>query len=288
MKSEFIATVSHEFRTPLTLILGPVEQMRDGEFKGNVQQAYDMILRNGRRLMRLINQLLDLARLEAGRMTLQARPENLVGFLKGLVHSFASAAERKRIALSMSVADESLIVYFDRDKLEKIVSNLLSNALKLTPEGGSVIVIVARGEERWERGERRGERGERRGARGEGRPAPIAHRPSPFAPHPSPNAFVEISVTDTGPGIPPDELEKIFDRFYQVDASHTREHEGSGLGLALVKELVDLHHGEILVESEVGRGARFILRLPLGKDHLKPEELVAGERSEQLSVVSCQ
>jgi len=272
MKSRFFANISHEFRTPLTLILGPVEQMHTGEFKGNLHEAYDVILRNGRRLLRLINQLLDLARLEAGRMSLQTRPANIVSFLKGLVLSFASAAERKHITLSITSEEENIAVYFDRDKLEKIVSNLLSNALKFTPEGGSVTVAVGR---------------ERR-AKSEERKAIGEERPSPFAFHPSQNDFVEITVKDTGPGIPPEYLDKIFDRFYQVDASQTREHEGAGLGLALTKELVELHHGEILFNSEVGRGTSFIVRLPFGKDHLKPEEVVETVTSDQLPVSSDQ
>jgi signal transduction histidine kinase/CheY-like chemotaxis protein len=261
LKSRFFANISHEFRTPLTLILGPVEQMRRREFKGNVQEAYDMILRNGRRLLRLINQLLDLARLEAGRMSLQARPENIVSFLKGLTLSFASAAERKRIALRFAAQEESIIVYCDRDKLEKIVSNLLSNALKFTPEGGGVTVAVGRGSS--------------------------SERQALSATSATAN-FVEISVTDTGPGIPDDQIDKIFDRFYQVDASQTRAHEGTGIGLALTKELVELQHGEIVVRSEGGRGATFVVRLPLGREHLKAEELVETGSSEQLSVVSDQ
>ncbi len=254
MKSRFFANISHEFRTPLTLILGPVEQMNSGEFRGNVKEAYDMILRNGRRLLRLINQLLDLARIEAGRMTLQTRQEDIVSFLKGLVLSFASAAERKHIALNIIAEDENLIVYFDRDKLEKIVSNLLSNALKFTPEGGMVSVQLAESSEQLP-----------------AKKLPTAH-------------CLLITIKDTGPGISPEQRDKIFDRFYQVDALHTREQEGTGIGLALTKELVELHHGEIIVESEVGRGTTFIVRLPLGKAHLKAEEIA----SDQLSVVSDQ
>ncbi len=278
MKSRFFANISHEFRTPLTLILGPLEQLHAEQFKGNVKEVYAMMLRNGQRLLRLINQLLDLARLEAGRMTLQARPENIVGFLKGLVLSFASAAERKRIALSISAAEENLVVYFDRDKLEKIVSNLLSNALKFTPDGGRVEVVVASSRENTPLNPP---------SRGDFGIAPSSQRehntipPSRGARGVSPQ-YVQISVTDTGSGIPKDQLDKIFDRFYQVDASQTREHEGTGIGLALTKELVELHRGEILVESEAGRGTKFIVRLPLGKAHLKAEEIA----SDQLSVTS--
>ena len=259
MKSRFFANISHEFRTPLTLILGPLEQLQTGQFSGNVKEVYAMMLRNGQRLLRLINQLLDLARLEAGRMSLQARPENIVSFLKGLVLSFASAAERKRIALTISAEEENLIVYFDRDKLEKIVSNLLSNALKFTPEGGRVSVQLTVTSRQ-------------------------SHTKALMTDHRLLNTgnWLLLTVTDTGPGIPVEQLDKIFDRFYQVDPSHTREHEGTGIGLALTKELVELHHGEILVQSEVGRGTTFIVRLPLGKEHLRAEEVV----SDQLSVSS--
>ncbi len=143
LKSRFFANISHEFRTPLTLILGPVEQMRSNDFKGNVHEAYDMILRNGRRLLRLINQLLDLARLEAGSLVLHTQPANIVAFIKGLVFSFASAAESKGIDLRFTSAEENLFAHFDHDKLEKIVSNLLSNALKFTPEGGKISVQLS-------------------------------------------------------------------------------------------------------------------------------------------------
>lgn len=254
LKSRFFANISHEFRTPLTLILGPVEQMRAGAFKGNVHEAYDMILRNGKRLLRLINQLLDLARLEAGSMALQTRSENVVIFLKGLVFSFASAAERKRIDLRVSCPEESLIVYFDRDKLEKIVSNLLSNALKFTPEGGSVSVQLS-------------VTGDQLSVTSD-QLSVVSHqlRRKPLNTDHWPlntGNWLLLTVKDTGSGIPAELREKIFDRFYQVDASHTREHEGTGIGLALTKELVELHDGEIFVESEVGIGSTFFVRLPL-------------------------
>jgi DNA-binding response OmpR family regulator len=134
--------------------------------------------------------------------------------------------------------------------------------LKFTPEGGSVTVAVGTSSSRL--------------------------TSSATATVTASANFIELSVTDTGPGIPAEYRDKIFDRFYQVDASHTREHEGTGIGLALTKELVDLHHGEILVHSEVGRGTTFIVRLPLGKEHLKPEEVVETVTSDQLPVVSVQ
>ncbi|MGH7451046.1 MAG: ATP-binding protein, partial [bacterium] len=262
MKSRFFANISHEFRTPLTLILGPLEKLLSENFREPVKKQFRIMLRNGRRLLRLINQLLDLARLEAGSMSLKARPENIVQLLKGIVLSFFSLAERKQITLKFEAPEESIIAYVDRDKLEKIVSNLLSNAFKFTPEGGVVSVAVGSANV-----EGRREKGEGRRTNGDGRALP----PSPIALR---TTFVEISISDTGIGIPPDKLEKIFDRFYQADDSYTREQEGSGIGLALTKELVELHHGEIHVTSELGRGSTFIVCLPLGKEHLKSEEIV--------------
>lgn len=252
LKSRFFYNISHEFRTPLTLILGPVEQMRSGEFKGDAQEAYEVILRNGRRLLRLVNQLLDLAKLEAGRMSLQVRPENIVGFLRGLTQSFIPAAERKHITLAFSSREEKLIAHVDRDKLEKIASNLLSNALKFTPKGGSVIVAVGKG----------------------------GLTPSATAIDTAPAGAIEFSVSDTGPGIPAEFRDKIFDRFYQVDESQTSEYEGTGLGLSITKELVELHGGEILVNSEVGRGTTFIVRLPYAPAQMGEEELVETAASE--------
>jgi DNA-binding response OmpR family regulator/anti-sigma regulatory factor (Ser/Thr protein kinase) len=151
------------------------------------------------------------------------------------VLSFASFAERKRITLKFNSVEEDIIVYIDKDKIEKIVTNLLSNAFKFTPQGGKIEFHVIKLDEN-----------------------------------------IEITVSDTGIGITPERIDKIFDRFYQVDSSHTREHEGTGLGLALTKELVELHKGKIRVESSEGKGSTFTITLPLGKDHLKPEEIVEG------------
>ena len=269
MKSRFFANISHEFRTPLTLILGPLENLLSENFREPVKKQFRVMLRNGRRLLRLINQLLDLARLEAGSMSLKARPENIVQLLKGIVLSFSSLAERKQITLKFEAPEESLITYVDRDKLEKIVSNLLSNAFKFTPEGGAVAVEAISD---WGLGN---------ADFGTTQQSAIRNLKSEIAEH---QEFVEIRVKDTGIGIPPDKLEKIFDRFYQADDSYTREQEGSGIGLALTKELVELHRGEIRVTSELGRGSTFIVRLPLGREHLKPEEFV--EAGDQSSVIS--
>jgi len=180
-------------------------------------------------MLRLVNQLLDIAKLDAGQEKLRARPGNLVSFVRGIVESFESAARDKNITLRIESDREMLQQSFDRDKVEKIVANLVSNALKFTPRGGEVRVIV----------------------------------------HPSTGVNsqgAEIVVRDTGVGIAVNALPHIFDRFYQVDDSHTRQQEGTGIGLALVKGLVDVHRGEISVRSEIGVGTTFTVRLPFLRD----------------------
>jgi signal transduction histidine kinase/ligand-binding sensor domain-containing protein/CheY-like chemotaxis protein len=232
LKSRFFANISHEFRTPLTLILGPVKRMRDAEEDPQKRNDLGLVHNSATRLLELVNQLLDLSRLESGSMKLQAAPENVVPLLKGLLQSFCSYAERKRITMAFTSSEGSISVYIDRDKFQKIITNILGNAFKFTPEGGRVELSIAQDSQ-----------------------------------------FVNIRISDTGIGIPVGKIPRIFDRFYQVDGSHTREQEGTGIGLSLTKELVELHKGTIAVESEVGRGSAFIVRLPLGRAHLLAEEI---------------
>jgi len=241
MKSRFFANISHEFRTPLTLILGPVRQVIDTLEDEKAKQELRVVHRNARRLLDLVNELLDLSKLESGNMKLHAVPQNIVPLVKGLAQSFCSYAERKRIAFIVTSTEEEVLVYIDREKIEKILSNVLSNAFKFTPEGGLVEVSVSTDEK-----------------------------------------DVNIRVSDTGIGIPAGKIPRVFDRFYQVDGSHTREHEGTGIGLSLTRELVELHKGKIEVESKEGRGTTIVIRIPLGRDHLKPEEICApGEEEEK-------
>lgn len=250
MKSRFFANISHEFRTPLTLIMGPLEQVlsdyphRDEQLSGSLNLA----LRSSRRLLGLINQLLDLSRLESGRMRLRAGRKDIISFVKGVVGSFESLAVRKKLDLTCCAEEEAALLYFDRGKIDKVIGNLVANAVKFTPAGGKVAVTAA----------------------------VHSGRQGNF-----PGGYIKISVRDTGIGIPKDQLPYIFDRFYQAggDPAHGIEHKGSGIGLALVKELVHLHHGEITVKSEVGKGSEFSLLLPLGAAHLKPDEILADSES---------
>ncbi len=232
MKSDFFTNISHEFRTPLTLILGPVKQIIERTKENRTRDELKVVHKNANRLLNLVNQLLDISRVESGNMKLQASPQNIIPLVKALLQSFSSYAERKRITLKFSSSENELNAYIDTDKMEKIITNVLSNAFKFTPEGGRIEVSVVTDEK-----------------------------------------YFDINISDTGIGIPEAQKSKIFDRFYQVDGSHTREQEGTGIGLSLTKELVELHKGIIQVESQEGKGTTFTIRIPLGKTHLKPDEL---------------
>ncbi len=225
IKSRFFANISHEFRTPLTLIIGPLEDCLAGAARPPKSQL-SVMLRNCRRLLRLINQLLDISKLEAGEMKLNLQRGNLSEFLKRIARSFAPFAERKGVHLQVSAEHEEVECNFDAEKLDKIICNLLSNALKFTPEGGKVLLALSA--------------------------AADGHE----------EEFVTITVKDTGQGIPKEAISYIFDRFHQVDGSSTREHEGTGIGLSLVKDLVSLHGGRIHVKSELGFGTEFKVNLP--------------------------
>jgi len=234
MKSNFYANISHEFRTPLMLILGPVEKLISKVKDEDSQKQAGLIKGNAKRLLTLINQLLDLSRLEAGKLKLNASKANIAQFVKGLAMEFESIAERKDISLRVLMEKEDVEAYFDKEKLEKIITNVLSNAFKFTPSGGRITVKLSE----------------------------------------TSTNQVEIIIRDSGIGIPKSELTKIFDRFYQVDGSITREHEGTGIGLALTKELVELHKGNIFVDSVEGHWTEVKLNFPLGREHLTDAEII--------------
>lgn len=223
LKSHFFANISHEFRTPLTLILGQVESVMSSNLETKEKGKLQVANRNARRLLTLINQLLDLSKLEAGSMELNAEQHNIVSFLKSILFSFESLAESKKISLKFESDSETIPLTFDADKMEKIICNLISNAFKFTSENGEIKLT-----------------------------ANII------------SSSVEIKIKDTGLGIPSDSLPHIFNRFYQVDGSSTREHEGTGIGLALTKELVELHKGLISVNSKEGEGTEFKITFPVG------------------------
>jgi len=247
-KSRFTANIHHELRTPLTLVLSPLEAMLGGEF-GEIAERPRQYLHtmqvNALRLLKLINNLLDLAKAESGVLALRRRPIDPGRMLSDVVAGARPMAERKHVRLETRGLEGLPGLNADPDALEKIVMNLLGNALKFTDAGGTIVVSA--------------EVQPAEGPEGEG---------------------VRLSVTDTGAGIPPDQLERIFDRFAQVDASATRKYEGTGIGLSLVKELVTLHGGRVWAESDgLGRGARFHVLLPRGEEDPNLEEEVLQNES---------
>ena len=239
IKSRFFTNISHEFRTPLTLILGPAKRIMEKSTDDTLKTDADFIERNAKKLTKLVDELLDISKIESGEMQLKACPVNIVSFVKDIAYSFSALADRKKITFNINNGKDELQVYLDKEKVDKILSNVLSNAFKFTPEGGKVELKIIHNEK---------------------------------------NA--ELIISDTGIGIPAVLIDKIFDRFYQVDSGHTREHEGTGIGLSLTKELVELHKGKIEVQSEEGQGTAFRLLFPLGKEHLQPDEICEEETSE--------
>ena len=243
LKSSFYANISHEFRTPLMLILGPVEKLISKLADEDGKKQAGLIKGNATRLLRLINQLLDLSKIEAGKLKLRASTGNIAQFIKGLAMEFESIAEQKDINLKLNFEKEDIEAYFDKEKLEKIITNLMSNAVKFTQKGGTLTVSLSI----------------------------IDHT-------------LEIIVKDTGIGIPKSKLPKVFDRFYQVDGSQTREYEGTGIGLALTKELVELHKGQIFLDSEEGKWTEVSIYLPLGKEHLAEGERIEKDDTEEKEI----
>jgi two-component system, sensor histidine kinase ChiS len=245
LKTQFFTNISHEFRTPLTLILGPIEKMREEARDSKTQKTLSMVYHNAEKLLALINQLLELSKLESGNYQLKAAKGDFIPLMESLVMSFASRAEQKNIKLEfnfdpqLSRPEFTDHFYFDHDIIEKIVNNLLSNAFKFTPENGHVKVEACLN--------RLKDKGQ----------------------------VVEVIFRDSGIGIPAEKLPFIFDRFYQVDASTKRDYDGSGIGLALVKDLVDQHKGSIIVKSRTGKGTTFSLRLPFGKEHYSSDQIAS-------------
>ncbi|HZR18340.1 MAG TPA: ATP-binding protein [Verrucomicrobiae bacterium] len=222
IKGRFFANISHELRTPLTLLIAPLESLlRRFGLDADTKDLLATMHSNGMRLLKLINDLLDLVRLESGRMEIKSDSVNLADFLKGLASAARQVADDKRLRLEIQVDPQLGTVQTDRDKLEKIVLNLLFNALKFTPSGGRVELRAS-------------------------------HEQNLFA----------IRVADTGMGISEKNLPHVFDRFWQADGSSKRKYQGVGIGLALVKELVEVQKGQVSVESQEGKGTTFTVLLP--------------------------
>jgi PAS domain S-box-containing protein len=241
LKTQFFSNISHEFRTPLTLMLGPLEEMKR-EFAGaGVPLPYygqvDLVHRNGLRLLKLVNTLLDFSRIEAGRVQAVYEATDLAQLTAHLASEFRSAIEKAGLTLVVNCHPLAESAYVDREMWEKIVLNLLSNAFKFTFEGAIEVSLTQQ------------------------------------------DGSFELVVTDTGTGVPADELPRLFERFHRVEGARGRTYEGSGIGLALVQELARLHGGSVAVESEYGKGSTFRVRVPAGASHL-PQQQIGGVRTQ--------
>jgi signal transduction histidine kinase/DNA-binding response OmpR family regulator len=236
LKSRFITNVSHEFRTPLSITLGTLADVRAGVFgppSPEAAQELDTVIANERKLLRLINQLMAIARLDSGRLKLNVSEHDMVEVARDAVAAFSGVARRRGISLECT-GEGPIHAYIDAEWMENVVANLLSNALKFTPPGGEVSVEVARERE---------------------------------------SGGIRIAVRDTGPGIPAQEVSRVFDRFYQTELGASSPQAGIGVGLSLAKEIVDLHHGEIRTRSEPGSGTTFEIWLLPGDAHFDRAQL---------------
>jgi PAS domain S-box-containing protein len=247
-KTAFLTNISHEFRTPLTLILGPVDELR-GRATGVDEQAreeLELVHRNGLRLAKLVNTLLDFSRIQAGRMQAQFEPVDLSSVTAELASVFRSAIDRAGLTFTVDCPPLDEPVHLDREMWEKVVLNLLSNALKFTFEG-SITVRVGRED-----------------------------------------TDAVVTVTDTGIGVPAAEMPRLFERFHRIETARARSTEGSGIGLALVRELVGLHRGTIIADSREDAGTTFTVRLPFGAAHLSTDELSPAPGPHALSGVTAE
>lgn len=232
-KLQFFTNISHEFRTPLTLILAPVQSLIDSNNNGNLERKYLLrIHSNAQRLLRLVNQLLDFRKTETGNLKLEVAESNLVKFIKEIKLSFDSLAEKMKINFTFHSSASIIKAWFDPDQFEKILFNLLSNAFKNSKEGSKISLQV------------------------------LDH-----------NTYITIVIEDNGKGIKQENLEKIFQSFFSYNESRHQESDGTGIGLALVKSLVDAHHGTIQVESKEHEFTRFIVTISAGHSHFSESEM---------------
>lgn len=241
-KLQFFINISHEIRTPMTLIINPLEKLLAEKKDSELHKTYLMIYRNSQRILRLINQLMDIRKLDKGQMFLKFRETDLVGFINDVMQTFEYLAHKENIHFTFEHEMPQLKVWIDLNNFDKVLMNILSNAFKYTPDGGEIQISLTTGQNATRRDALR--------------------------------EYFEIVITDSGIGIDRDKIERIFERFYQIDNDVTKSNFGTGIGLHLSHLLVQLHHGEIFAENrEDASGSRFIIRIPLGSAHLRTDEL---------------
>ena len=248
-KLQFFINVSHEIRTPMTLIISPLQKLMANETDAFRQKTYLTIYRNAERILQLINQLMDIRKIDKGQMSLLFRQTDMVGYLNELCDTFSQQVTQKKFDLQFHhEALPELSVWIDTTNFDKIILNILSNAIKFTPEEGTINICLNTGTDN-------------------SISTPLHH-------------YVEIIITDNGIGIDPKETERIFERFYQIRNNQNNSNVGTGIGLHLTRSLVELHYGNIHAESNPnGIGSRFIIRLPMGCEHLRPKEIDSNNLS---------
>lgn len=241
-KLQFFINISHEIRTPMSLIISPLQKLISTDKDGERQKNYHTIYRNAERILRLVNQLMDIRKIDKGQMSLKFQEMDIVGFIRDLYYTFEYQANARHITLSFQTEMESLQAWIDPKNFDKVILNIISNAFKFTPENGEINIYLRTGKDM-------------------NAPRPLQH-------------YFEIIVEDNGIGIDPAEIGRIFERFYQIRNSHNNSNVGTGIGLHLSRSLIELHHGTIEAENNEDKpGSRFIIRLPLGKEHLSAEEI---------------
>jgi len=232
LKSRFFEDISHEFRTPLTLIMGPLQQLQTKLKSPADQSIISLALDQAKRLLGQVNQVLSLSKLEARQVALKVGEQNIIAFAKGIFYSFESLADAKKISLKSNINVDAIPLYFDHSKMESIISNLVSNAIKHTPEGGEISLTINDYKQE-----------------------------------------IEISIIDSGIGIETSDIPNVFNRYYSVGNQNQVSADGYGIGLALVRELVRLHHGQVSLSSEIGKGSAFTLRFQKGRQHFKDQDM---------------
>lgn len=244
-KSKFFANVSHEFRTPLTLIIGPLKDITKNAAtisRDVTEKKAKLALRNSNRLLKLVNQILDISKVESGTMELQVKEINIVSLVQSITRAFGSLAEQRQISIIQEYFSENIPLFIEADAIEKVMVNVLSNAFKFTPPNSEILISIKEEDE-----------------------------------------FVQIGIKDSGPGVEASELIHIFDRFYQTNESNKVNQVGTGIGLALSKELIELHKGSINAESEPGSGLSIIVSLRKGRNHFTENQIAQVEDTSKLS-----
>ena len=241
-KLQFFINISHEIRTPMTLIMSPLEKLISENPDKEKQQVYKMMYRNAQRILRLINQLMDIRKIDKGLMFLKFNETDMVGFIDDLMQTFEYQAKKRNVSFVFIHADAALPVWIDQNNFDKVLLNILSNAFKYTPENGEISILLQTGND-------------------SSKTEALQH-------------YFEIVVSDTGIGIDDEKIEKIFERFYQIDNDQTKSNFGTGIGLHLARSLTELQHGKIVARNKKeGQGSEFIIRLPLGNSHLSDLEM---------------